>query len=59
MEREKVRTMLSKEMVDSLDWIDDLSIEEIKSLLVVDSRPNVDPYAIHEITKQYLDNLDR
>lgn len=51
--------MLSKEMVDSLDWIDDLSIEEIKSLLVVNSRPNVDPYAIHEITKQYLDNLDR
>lgn len=51
--------MLSKEMVDSLDWIDDLSIEEIKSLLVVDSRPNVDPYTIHEITKQYLNNLDR
>lgn len=51
--------MLSKEVIDSLDWIDDLSIGEIKSLLVVDNRPNVDPYAIHEITKQYLNNLDR
>ena len=59
MEREKVRTMLSKEMVDSLDWIDDLTQEELMACLVIDGRNTLAPIDVFLRTKQYISDTNQ
>lgn len=51
--------MLSKEMVDSLDWIDDLTQEELMACLVIDGRNTLAPINVFLKTKQYISDINQ
>lgn len=51
--------MLSKEMVDSLDWIDNLTQEELIACLVIDNRNTLAPIDVFLKTKQYISNTNQ
>lgn len=51
--------MLSKEMVDSFDWIDNLMQEELMTCLVIDGRNTLAPIDVFLKTKQYISNTNQ